>query len=569
MKMRTLLFVLCFFLIAAIPRLFSLGAHWSSDETGWLNRSEVFMSDIQQGEFSETHAAHHPGVMTMWIAGLRTFLTEVRVDVQNLVLARWFIGVVISAGISAAWFLLHRLFGSWASLVSMIGITFSPLFLAQTRRVHTDALATTFILLTVLLFLAYYQNRQHRHYLLLSGVAFGLAVLSKSYALILLLWIPLCVYLFRNREEVAGQFLTHSANSIYFLSYSVITIIAIWPVFWTPPFAIFGVCLFGTTHVLGGELKKEKIGLKSISFWASTIVLGITGLRMLQTVRPVFDRINWAVTTPHEVAHFFLGEIVNDPGWLFYLFVLTIKSTPLTLPLTIVGVFLLWKRRRCSAEAAQRLRFALALVISVVLFIVCLSVSSKKFPRYLLPVFPILDILSALGFVEFLRWSYTQIQPFFRHKMRIAAFKTTFIAIACLSFFFIQVFPVLALHPYYGTYYNPCWKLTDITKIITVGDASGLDLAAKYLNEKEDATRMHIQGSFLGNEFLGYYFSGNIHYAKPPINSVPIKYEVVYIRDSQIGWPPQEGMYGGELEHVITLNGIDLVWIYRVQGEES
>ena len=42
-------------------------------------------------------------------------------------------------------------------------------------------------------------------------------------------------------------------------------------------------------------------------------------------------------------------------------------------------------------------------------------------------------------------------------------------------------------------------------------------------------------------------------------------YEVVYIRDSQIGWAPQEGIYKGKLEKIITLNGIEHVWIYRVR----
>lgn len=41
-------------------------------------------------------------------------------------------------------------------------------------------------------------------------------------------------------------------------------------------------------------------------------------------------------------------------------------------------------------------------------------------------------------------------------------------------------------------------------------------------------------------------------------------YEVVYIRDLQIGRVSQTGTLNGELEAVITLNGIDHVWIYRI-----
>lgn len=53
------------------------------------------MSAVKQGEFSETLIAHHPGVTTMWTAGLRTFSMAPRVDVPNLARAWWFIGIVI------------------------------------------------------------------------------------------------------------------------------------------------------------------------------------------------------------------------------------------------------------------------------------------------------------------------------------------------------------------------------------------------------------------------------------------------------------------------------------------
>ncbi|MDE0552851.1 MAG: hypothetical protein OXI24_01440, partial [Candidatus Poribacteria bacterium] len=91
---------------------------------------------------------------------------------------------------------------------------------------------------------------------------------------------------------------------------------------------------------------------------------------------------------------------------------------------------------------------------------------------------------------------------------------------------------------------------------------------AKHLNEKDNVTQIHIQSSFIAAEFLGYYFPGDIHFAKP-LTDTPIQYEVVYIRDVQLGWPPKQGIYNGELEHVITLNDIELVWIYRVEKFEK
>lgn len=142
------------------------------------------MSAVKNGEFSETLIAYHPGVTTMWVAGLRTFFVEPLVDVQNLARARGFIGIVVWIGIGGACILLYQLFGRLVALAGFACLSYSPLFLAQTRRVHTDALATIFIFLTVLLFLRHCQSRRHHRFLVLSGIAFGLGVLSKSYALI-------------------------------------------------------------------------------------------------------------------------------------------------------------------------------------------------------------------------------------------------------------------------------------------------------------------------------------------------------------------------------------------------
>ena len=552
-------FILCLFSIVCIPWFLSLDAHWSSDEARWLRRSAQFMSAVKKGEFSETLIAYHPGVTTMWVAGLRTFFIDPHVDVPNLAHARWFIGIVALAGVGIACLLLYKLFGQWVALTSFACLAYSPLFLAQTRRVHTDALAAIFILLTVLLFLRYCQNRQHHRYLVFSGVTFGLAVLSKSYALILLPWVLLCLFLFREKQT--RHFSNNIAEMLCFLNCTTLTVLVLWPIFWTVLFGLIALGLLVLTVVLLRRPFNERGSIGVIV--AACIGLGLVCISAIQTVWNVFDRINWAVTTPHEVKHFFLGKAVNDPGWLFYPLVLTIKSTPLMLPLALVGCILLWKRRKHAEETLRQFQMALALVAGIVLFTVCLSVTSKKFSRYLLPALLMLEILAAIGFVEGLKWSYAALRLRFGTEAT-DRYKRTFAVIVCLCFFFIQVFPVIALHPYYGTYYNLCWKGTDITKIITVGEASGLDLAANYLNRKPKARYMWVQVSPLARQFVRRYFRGYTYRADRPTGMLP-HYEVVYIRDSQIGWAPQEGIYKGKLEKIITLNGIEHVWIYRVR----
>lgn len=556
-----ILLVLCLFAIASLPRLLSLSAHWSSDEVRWLRRSTNFMSAITQGEFSETLIAYHPGVTTMWIAGLRTFFIEPRINVENLASARSFLSVVLWIGLGLACVLLYRLFGFWISIASFASLACSPFFLAQTRRVHTDALATVFILLTVLLFLLYCKMYKRYSYLIFSGIAFGLACLSKSYSLILLVWFPICLFLFSNQRYKKIELTKIIPNFLCLLSCSLLTVLILWPIFWTPAFGLFGICLLGSIIFFVGTVKKRSHSTATIlSMFLGLVVVCVCAI---QTTWSVLDKVNWAVTTPHEVEHFFLGKVVYDPGWLFYPFVLTIKSTPLMLPLAFIGCILLWKRQKYSDEIAHQFRMVLALVASVLLFTLCLSATSKKFSRYLLPAFPILEILAAIGFIEGLKWSYAALRSCFG-TAATAKSKTTLAVLACIGLFFIQIFPVLARHPYYGTYYNLCWKVTDITKIITVGEASGLDLAAKYLNEKPDARELVVQVSPLATEFVHYYFHGRVYRSDRQTNLSP-DYEVVYIRDSQIGRVPQTGTLNGELEKLITLNGIDHVWIYRVE----
>ena len=565
MKRKDLLFFsICLLLLTLIPRLSTLESHWSSDEAKWLNRSSDFMSAVRRGDFSETRIAYHPGVPTMWIAGLRTFFTRPGINVKNLAAARWFIGLFVSVCIVVSIFFVYQLFDGWVALSCFACLSTSPLFLAQTRRVHTDALSTIFILLTVLLFLVYCQHRDQRLYLIFSGLSFGLAILSKSYAMILFPWLAGCLFLFR--ENRIGGFWRQMSEILIFLSVTVLTVVSVWPVFWSASVGVVAVFLFGVSVLLLREMNKERV--KPYLIVLAGIVLVLLSARVIETVGLVFDSVHWAVTTPHEVEHFFLGNVVNDPGWLFYPLVLTIKSTPLMLPLAIVGFILLWKQRRDSEETARHLKIGVALVIGVLLFTVCLSATSKKFSRYLLPAFALLEILAGIGLVAFLKWIYAVRrsrlgrEPTMRYKRALAV-------IACVFFFSIEVLPVFALHPYYGTYYNLCWKATDITKIITVGDASGLDIAAKYLNRKPKAYLLSVQVSPLSTQFVDHYFKGFAYRSDVNIINVTPDYEVVYIRDSQIGRVPETGTLNGELEAVITLNGIEHVWIYRIQEEKN
>lgn len=564
MDTRNISITVLLFLLIGVPRLFTLDAHWASDETLWLARSAGFMNAVETRSFEQTHRAYHPGVTTMWLGGLRMLFqnTERWLSLANLARARWFICVAVSTGGVVCFFLLRSLLGTWPAAAAWSFFAMNPFFLAQTRKVHTDALATLFILLTVLLLLQYClrdrEKKRPSRSLILAGIAFGLACLSKSYSLILLPWIPFCLWIFRTQKTRWREWLYNTCvTGIFFLSWSLLTVFVVWPLFWHPIALVLGGCLLGTTHLGQRAIETGRHVRASVS--AAALLLIVCTCYVCRNVWLVFERVGGAVITPHEIDHFFLGEIVADPGWLFYLFTLSIKSTPLVLPLAIGSVFFLSKYRDTARN--KHFKIALALMGAVIIFTICLSVTSKKFSRYLLPAFPMLDILAGLGLFYVVKWVGAALKTLPLGK-KIAQ-------TGCIAFVLLFTgVPVFALHPYYGTYYNLCWKITDITEIITINDTSGLNIAAAYLNKKQNPQEISVQASYLGAEFLRYYFFGTVYRLEEnrseDTDMRRANYEVIHIRDSQIGRVPEKGWRDGKLEHTITLNGIEYVWIYRV-----
>ncbi len=566
MKTRHVIFAFCLFFILGTSRIFTLSAHWSSDESLWLKRSAQFIEAVQDGEFEQTLLAYHPGVITMWLAGFRTLFLEYLTSqtLSDLAYARWFIGIAVLSGLAAAAYLLHRLFEFWQATCSWSFISISPFLLAQSRLVHTDALAAIFILLTILLFLCYCVFFQKRHFAILSGIAFGLACLSKSYSLILLLWFPICLWLFRSNDTAWRTFLTDVfRDGLFFFNCTILTVLIVWPLFWNSISGLLGICLLGLTVSLSYAQRSDRP--KKLILGINMVVLTICIGHVLKTVWLVLSKVNWAVTTPHEVEHFIFGKIMADPGILFYPLVILIKSTPLTIPLFIFGVISVWKQRKETHLSGKQLQIVFALIWGILLFILCLSLTAKKFGRYLLPAFSMIDLLAGLGLFYFLKRVGSQFKTSQARRIGQTVCVVFIIALTAL--------PVFALHPYYGTYHSLYWKITDLTKITTVGDGSGLDLAAKYLNKKPNAHLMTVQVSTLSAALFQHYFIGSVYQLPPkhiddPSPPPSVAYEVIYIRDSQIGWAPQEGTRSGRLEHVIALNGIDRVWIYRVEQEK-
>jgi len=420
LNLSSLSIFLCIVLLSILPRVLSLQAHWSSDETRWMMRSRAFILSLQEGNLKGTLQSYHPGVTTMWLGGVSlwskyksaltvapSLVSHSFFSSENLAIARRPIAITVVCIILIAFFLLRKLLGTNIALLSTIFIASDPLFLSQSRRFHTDALAAAFLLLTVLTFLLYLENFRKRYYLILSGAVFGLSCLSKSISFIFLFWVPLAFvfyFFFKRASEDLNKksFLISTIYaSLVWISTACLTFIALWPVIWgisirignlsVPLFGFIVLCLLSITFFSYRRLRdlSEVPNLKSVS--PRTTLLTLSGIAVgvglsiffaFKGVYTVISHIHWALTTEHEVAHFFLGKIVHDPGWLFYPFMLSIKSAPLTLPLALFGLLFTWRNRQ-KEEYTRQYRLAIVFLFFVVLFTFFLSASAKKFSRYL------------------------------------------------------------------------------------------------------------------------------------------------------------------------------------------
>ena len=229
-------------LISSLPRVRSLDTSWSSDETHWLSHSREFILSTLGADFSSTAESYHPGVTTMWLGGMSLWTkykgalaaapvlsSQPFLSPTNLARARLAIALITACSIIIAFLLLKKLFGLRISAFAGIFLAVDPLFLIQSRRLHTDALAAAFLLLAILAFLIFVEKLGRRRYLVISGVFFGLACLSKSSALVLVLWLP---FLFAFSAAETNPVVQFSRNIHTFLTWiciAFLTFFVCWP----------------------------------------------------------------------------------------------------------------------------------------------------------------------------------------------------------------------------------------------------------------------------------------------------------------------------------------------------
>ena len=587
----SVLLLICFALF--LPRLLSLEKDWSSDEARWLSRSNAFIQGVFQGNFKESLQSYHPGVPTMWLGGIAIWTKygntlgipgDALITKETLALARTGISVTTGCMILLIAYMLYRLYNTQIAFFSTVFLAFDPFFLAQSRRLHTDALVACFLTLTILALLIYL-NKSNKKYVIISGICFGLSCLSKSTAIAVLPYILFLFILYGSgiskrlfESQCIGKWKYIVDSLIIWCTSAALVFLGLWPVFWNISFYIRDIAVSYFVLVSGILLLTLIWHYKDLSFSSGinrreegitrrflryALAIGsvfVVTLLIFKVTASYVTGIQNAIVNPHNVPHLFWGRIIDDPGPFFYAVMLCVHSSPLILFLVPLGGFLLWDCRHKAKFSTIGPQY-LILLSFIIFFYICMSIGAKKFTRYVLPICPFLDILAAFSLyvaIELIR-ANAHIKSYLK-KVPILTYALVFIPVLGVIH---HIYSVISLHPHYFSYINLLLTPRTVVSKFSLEDGQGLDPAAQYLNQKPQAEDLTVCVSQLGHERFTYNFVGFTLVCDGVQPARTYDYAVIYVRDLQIGWH-QKRWNPDKLEKVIKINNIDYAWIYRV-----
>ncbi len=555
-----ILIVLSISLLIWLPRGLGLDRYATADENAWLTRSANFYRALAHGDWAGTFQRHHPGVTLTW-AGTLGFLTtyprysseadrnvgwlaeeltpllraQGHEPVDLLAAGRSFAVLLIVLALTLSFVFAWRVWGLWPALIGSLLLAFDPFHIAHSRLMHLDGLLSSFMLLAVVaLFVALNRAEERRWQwgaLITAGVAAGLAWLTRSPGLFLLpfaglmgltLWLRAFWGSAERRATGSPNPRDRWATAWFLLARLTIwavlaaaTFYLLWPAMWVAP---------------------------------------------VDTLRAVLSAANAYAEEGHADPIFFNGVIYNgDPGFWFYPITFLWRTTPLVL----VGLALLLLRLALPKSAgpvvrrADRAGVAIGLLLAFALcFVLFMNLGSKKFDRYALPIYPMLDLLAGMGFVAVAGWAWSR---------RPQGARQIVIALLSVALLVIQGALVLPHYPYYLTYYNPLLGGgSAAAAVMQIGRGEGAEQAAQTLNRQASAvnTPFLTAASSFPNGPFSYFFNGR---TVPPAYWSLADYAVLYTQDVQRQMPSARQI--GWLESLpplaqITLHDIEYARLY-------
>jgi 4-amino-4-deoxy-L-arabinose transferase-like glycosyltransferase len=315
----------------------TLDRAFTIDEKLWIERSASFERAVERGDFAATLRTGHPGVTTMWVAGLaqRTLPDDAGLRARYA-RARLWLAVVDVALILLAWRLARALMSPSAALLGAFFLALDPFLLAHNRVVHLDGLLSLLMLCSFLALVRGARDDDSRALVLSGGLA-GLAFLTKQPAIFL---VPAAIIALAIKRRRIPAFV------VWVVPVGLV-FVALWPAMWVVPGAAMRAMQGGGSQAFG-EMASDG---------------------------------------------FFLGNRVHNPGIAFYPVAFAWRSS---IPVLVGAIATaVWSVRRARAD--RNAATALALLGFALGFMAMMTVGAQKGDRYILPVFAVADVLVAIG----------------------------------------------------------------------------------------------------------------------------------------------------------------------------
>jgi hypothetical protein len=252
---------------------------------------------------------------------------------------------------------------------------------------------------------------------------------------------------------------------------------------------------------------------------------------------------------PHTFWNYFWHQIRPDPGPGLYPVAWVFRTTPWVM----LGVLALIAVRRKGQPADARLW---TLAIWAVGVARAMTLSPKKFDRYLLPSFPAVDILAAFGLLRL--WERLREWRPLAGLRRLPLPSIGGAAIAATTC--ALIWPAM---PYGTAYFNPLVGGTaKAPEILLIGWGECLDQAGAYLDSLPNAGELVVAAQ--GNNELSPYTQSQVVY----IDQLPVvepDYYVLFISNvqRQFVYDITNHFYGREEPaFVASANGLEYAWVY-------
>ncbi|NTW01402.1 MAG: hypothetical protein HGA19_08830, partial [Oscillochloris sp.] len=266
-----------------------------------------------------------------------------------------------------------------------------------------------------------------------------------------------------------------------------------------------------------------------------------------QTITTLSQGVTEEGGEPHQTGNYFLGKPAVVPGPLIYPVTLALRLTPWTLfGLGLLGLF--W--RRTHPEDRQFLGLA---ALFALLFTAEISIFPKQFDRYLMPIFPAVDILAAAGIwaaVDGLKWP--------RVRSTIVT-GLALVAIANVAWWY--PYNLIAFNQLFGGAKTGEWALR-------MGWGEGMQDVAAWLNRQPNITEVMTVSTTIAT--LRPYVRQDTSVIRLPSNSkLPEKtgYVVLYLRnwqDGEIIQPFKSFFDTQQPVYTLQLKGVVYARIYEV-----